>query len=110
MEWYVRKEIIVDSEDLLAVGEGGILVRFTFPDDQETTDILKLQYIASITKSRFQTLQKGSSKNAPQGVITTHTTFSTKSLSGLSFSLLKNGRICYVSTKEGVVIKVNDNF
>lgn len=37
VEWFLHREMMNDHEELLAVGEGGFLIRFTFPDDNETT-------------------------------------------------------------------------
>lgn len=36
IQWFINKSLLEMTEELIAIGEGGLLIRFSYPDDRET--------------------------------------------------------------------------
>ncbi|KAK6620083.1 hypothetical protein RUM44_006483 [Polyplax serrata] len=108
VQWYQHKELVFEKEEILAVGESGVLMLFSFPSDVLATgtgrgNVLKLDYVVS--KETF--LEKKVGGKVVQWEQMDDVIYDRKTFSGLSFSIFSNRNFCYVSTKEGVLVKCN---
>ncbi|KAL0267894.1 UNVERIFIED_CONTAM: hypothetical protein PYX00_010037 [Menopon gallinae] len=104
IQWFINNNLLQLKEELMAIGEGGVLIRFPFPDEDEAEGIQELNYLSAI-KTSYTRKNKALSSDIRE-IRRETKAFVKHNFSGLWFSTSSDGDSCYISTKEGVVIKV----